>query len=95
MRRAPVAADTKNAGRTARAARVRSIPMSTRPRSRAAARRRHLPASSSGGCVIPNTWRRYARYALSSHMLLPGESDSFATGWPLQRTILMTICNGW
>lgn len=54
----------------------------------------YCDASSSTGCAMPNTCRRYARYALSSHMLLPGESDSFATGWPLQRTILMTICSG-
>ena len=30
----------------------------------------------------------------SSHMFLPGASDSLATGWPLQRVILMTICSG-
>ena len=27
-------------------------------------------------------------------MPLPGVSDNLATGWPLQRVILMTICSG-
>lgn len=27
-------------------------------------------------------------------MFLPGESDSFATGWPLQIVIKMVRCNG-
>ncbi|MNT63359.1 hypothetical protein D3C72_2011680 [compost metagenome] len=28
------------------------------------------------------------------HRVLPGESDSFATDWPLQRTSFMTMLSG-
>lgn len=57
----------------------------------------HCPVQSPSlsGVSISNTCRKYAMYAGSSHMFLPGESDSFATGCPLQRTIFITICSGW
>lgn len=41
-----------------------------------------------------NTCRKYARYAGSSHIVFSGASETFATGWPLQRTIFITICSG-
>src|SRR5690606_21640884 len=47
-----------------------------------------------GGQATPNTCRKYARYPGSSHIVFPGESLSFATGCPLQRTIFITTLSG-
>ena len=43
---------------------------------------------------ISKTCRKYVRYDASSHIVFAGVSESLATGCPLQRIILITICSG-
>ena len=48
-------------------------------------------AQASVGAESLKTCRKSARQVSSSHSVLPGESESLATGWPLQAVIFMTM----